>query len=132
MLDNKQQQGILLTKPLVKTYTRAIGIEIGEAVFEINRLQKKLKLLRAAKNKGVKTTAHWKKSTSIMGIPIHYKARSLNKHIYYETSVEEPLEKFNKNMGILMIWLDENGYKPTICKRLGKFEMGAGVSCDIK
>lgn len=131
MLENKQQQGIVLEKALVIVYKRSLVIEIARTMMELKKVTEKLDTLRQAREYGGKYIEHWKKAEEIEGIPIHYKPKGLNRHIYYETNIEEAQEKFDKNMRIIMEWLTKNGHKPLLCKRMGKFEMGKGATCEI-
>ena len=128
---NLQQQGIVLEKSLVIWKERNIGIEIGEKVTYIKKLQREVEILKREKRKGKTTVKHWQKVKRVSGIPIKYTPRGLNKRIFYEASINESDEIFNAKVEEILRILTRSGHKPLLCKRYIKAEMGKGALCDI-
>lgn len=129
---SKKQRGIVLKKSLVKTYERPIGVEIGSVRREIKRLTILDMELSLKKARGEKTVSHWGKEKFVNGIPIKYKRRGLNKVIYYQAGIDESPEKFNARVKKIMVWLQENGYEPELCRETGIFELETkGATCDL-
>ena len=119
-----QEQWMVLGKSL---YIRG-ATDINEEIAKTVRHLKKLEQMKA---NGVFSVRRRRRVKKIDGIGIIYAKNGLNKEIAYEAAISEPEDVFAEKVKRIFGILKKDGYKPILCRKRIKIEIGKGAKCDI-